>query len=383
MNKLHLFLAGTAALAGCQKDGASNNGSDGGGSDGLSTGMYVRRVDLPVGAYPQSMAVSDFNHDGKPDVLLARATTSGALTAISVDSSGTPTATLLNGSIGDTPYGLGVGDFDGDGLLDVTVANYLGGDATALFGSDFLTKVSFGDGSHPNALAVGDVNSDGKLDVLLSNQVNKSVGIILNMGSRMFATRVDYSTGTAPSALLLGATDSTRPSRLDIVATLPTENKVRILTGQGGGTYSAAQFVDLAVGTAPVGLAMADLNSDSSPDLIVANRVDNTVSVLMGQGSGAFAQAVPYTVGNSPLGVATGDIDGDGRIDVVVTNNGGGSISILRGQAGGTLKLTDDVAVGAQPQPVVIADIDKDGVQDIIVGNYGAGTVTVLFGKKL
>jgi hypothetical protein len=87
MNKLHLGYALAAALAGCNSGSTNQSTSDGGGGDG-GTGMYARRQDLPVGALPQSLAVTDVDNDKRPDVLVARATGSGALTLISANSAG-------------------------------------------------------------------------------------------------------------------------------------------------------------------------------------------------------------------------------------------------------------------------------------------------------
>ena len=153
MNKLHLGYAFAAVLAGCNSGGTNQGAGDGGGDGG--SGTYSRRLDLPVGAMPQSLAVTDVDGDQRPDVLVARATGNGALTLISANSAGVVNASLLNASIGDTPYALAVGDFDGDGMVDAAVANFLGGNVTALFGQSFVTKASFGDGAHPIALAVG------------------------------------------------------------------------------------------------------------------------------------------------------------------------------------------------------------------------------------
>src|SRR5206468_3961229 len=93
-------------------------------------------------------------------------------------------------------------------------------------------------------------------------------------------------------------------------------------------------------GPKPTAVALADLNGDGKPDIIVANDYGNYASVLLGNGNGSFQAQQTFAAGSAPDAVALADFNGDGRPDVVVANNGsssGGSVNVLLNQAiGGT-----------------------------------------------
>jgi hypothetical protein len=80
-------------------------------------------------------------------------------------------------------------------------------------------------------------------------------------------------------------------------------------------------------------LAVADLNNDGKPDLVTANYVDNTVSVLLGNGNGTFQTAQKSTVGTLPTSVATGDFNGDSFPDLAVANANSNTVSVLLNRA--------------------------------------------------
>ncbi len=93
-------------------------------------------------------------------------------------------------------------------------------------------------------------------------------------------------------------------------------NTVSVLLGNGDGTFQVSNF---GVGTFPDAVAIADLNGDGKPDLVVSNINSSTVSVLLGNGSGNF-QVSNFAVGAKPNGVAVSDLNGDGRPDIVTVN---------------------------------------------------------------
>ncbi len=91
--------------------------------------------------------------------------------------------------------------------------------------------------------------------------------------------------------------------------------------------------VTYRVGLEPESVAIGDLNGDGEADLAVANHDDNTVSVLLNEGSGRFGTAVTYGVGSGPQSVAIGDLNGDGKADLAVATQGSyrnpGTVSVL------------------------------------------------------
>ena len=100
-----------------------------------------------------------------------------------------------------------------------------------------------------------------------------------------------------------------------------------MLLGNGDGSFQAAQ--SFGVGTNPRSVAVGDFNGDGTPDLAVANRISNDVSVLLGNGDGSFQAAQYFRAGSGPFTVAVRDFDGDGRPDLAVANSGSANVSVL------------------------------------------------------
>src|SRR5262249_39147305 len=98
-------------------------------------------------------------------------------------------------------------------------------------------------------------------------------------------------------------------------------------------------------GKGPDALAVADVDGDRLPDLVVANLLDSTVSVLPGNGDGTFGPAETFAVGRQPAAVVVADVNGDGRPDIVTADYGDGTVSVLAGE-GGTFQPRQTYPVG-------------------------------------
>jgi hypothetical protein len=95
-----------------------------------------------------------------------------------------------------------------------------------------------------------------------------------------------------------------------------------------------AAMTTYPTGARPYGLAVADLNGDGLPDVVVTNQMDNTVGILLGLGGGAFAAQTTYAVGTGPTGVVIADFDRDGLLDIAIANTGATTVAILFARCG-------------------------------------------------
>ena len=129
-------------------------------------------------------------------------------------------------------------------------------------------------------------------------------------------------------------------------------------------------------------MAVGDLNGDGIPDIVTANRVDDTVSVFLGTGDGTFLPPTTLTRSASGSGASRWPTStGNGRLDILTANKGANTISILLGNGDGTFQPQIVIPAGTRPGGVTVADVNGDGKPDLIVSNYAADTIWVMLGN--
>ena len=337
-----------------------------------------------VGSNPDAVAVGDFNRDGKLDLAVANSGIgSGNLSVLLGKGNGTFQAAVNYGLGGGTPEpaSVAVGDFNDDGKLDLVVSNGGRSNVSILLGNGdgtFQTAVNYSVGSGPYSVAVGDFNGDGRLDLVAANSAANSVSLLLGNGDGTFKSAVDYAVGSTPFWVAVG--DFNRDGKLDLAVANSGSNNVSVLLGKGDGTFEAA--INYATGSEPASVAVEDFNGDGKLDLAVANLGSNNVSVLLGQGDGTFRPAIEYGAGSNPRWVAVGDFNGVGKVDLAVANNavngGTPSVSLLLGKGDGTFQNAVDYTVGIQPESLAVGDFNGDGRLDLAVADDGNLSSTVL-----
>jgi hypothetical protein len=380
-----------------------------------------------------SVAVADVNGDGKPDLVVANRCVSvsydsectlGTVGVLLGNGDGTFQTAVNYGSGGQNASSVVVADVNGDGKLDLVVANYCdntfcanGNSVSVLLGNGdgtFQAAISYGSGGAVNmTVAVADVNGDGKPDLLIANQcdndsdcTNGAISVLLGKGDGTFRGAVNYSVGGLyPSSIAVG--DVKGDGKLDLLVANEcsrndcTNGTVAVLLGNGNGTFRAAANYGSG-GQDANSVAVADVNGDGKPDLVVANEcrsnssecTSGTVGVLLGNGDGTFQPAVTYVSGGiEAYSVAVGDVNGDGKPDLVVANVSGnsattGGVSVLLGNGDGTFQAAVTYDSGASnATSVAIAGVNGDGKPDLLVANEcsnsecTSGTVGVLLGN--
>ena len=176
---------------------------------------------------------------------------------------GTMFLTARTFPVGKGASSVAVGDFNGDGKPDLVTANTDSGNVSVLLGKgnfDFQPAVNYAVGSFPSFVAVGDLNGDGKLDLAVANSGDDTVSVLLGNGDGTFQPAVNYSGGG--TSLAVG--DFNGDGKLDLVTA--GGGAVSVLPGNGDGTFqSAVNYVD---GSYPFSVAVGDFNRDGAPDLV-------------------------------------------------------------------------------------------------------------------
>ncbi len=319
-----------------------------------------------VGVSPISVAVGDFNGDGKLDLAVGNAN-GGTVSVLLGNGEGTFQPAVNYAAT--SPESVAVGDFNGDGKLDLAVAGF--STLSVLLGNGdgtFQPAVSYTVGSVAKSVAVGDFNGDGKLDLAVANGGSNNVGVLLGNGDGTFQAQKTYTVGAFPASVAVGDFDG--DGNLDLAVANANGTTVSVLLGNGDGTFQTQQTN--AVGTGPAAVAVGDFNGDGKLDLAVTIVNSNSVSVLLGNGDGTFQSAVSYTVSGNPQGLAVGDLNGDGNLDLATTDAGGNNVSVLLGNGDGTFQAAMNYAVGSEPDSVAVGDFNGDGRMDLAVANFNS-----------
>jgi FG-GAP-like repeat/Putative Ig domain len=344
-----------------------------------------------------SVVVGDFRGQGKPDLAVAQNGNEVYIMLANGDGTFTQAAgspVIVPRAPWDTLFNplmvfIAEGDFNNSGKLGLAVANLSEENVLILLGNGdgtFAIPTSFvnSGGNYTNSLAVGDFLGNGNLDLAVANSpTGLPIDIVLGCGDGAFNQGPISGNGNLASAYMPAVGDFNGDGKLDIAVTgggygLNTVNAVTILLGNGDGTFSLAHNSTFATGSDPGAIVAADFNGDGKLDLVVANQDDSTLTILLGNGDGTFTPATgsPVAVGINPDALAAADLNSDGKLDLVVANDS--SLTILLGNGDGTFTPAagSPIALGASPYSVAVGDFNSSGRLGIAVAT--ASNVIVL-----
>jgi len=382
-----------------------------GTAPGATTAVFAARQTFLIGnvsSAPNHVTAADLNGDGKPDLVITAANLDAVVVLLNTTAAGSATsafATKKAFAAGTNPVHVTTADINGDGKLDLIVANYqaksisvlLNATAPGAVSPSFGAQQVFATGGFPAAIGAGDLNGDGRPDLAIANSADNTVSVFLNtttLGSTTvhFAAQKTFATLAGPESLQL--LDVNGDGKADIVVSNLNSDAVSVLVNTTLPGSNAPRFAaqrSFPLGNLPAALAAVDLNGDGKPDLVAVNANDQTVSVLIntsitGIAAPDFPHEQVFPAEFDSYHVAVADLDGDGKPDVIRSDSNENTLVILPsttapGATVQTFAAPMTLATGNGPSAVVAADLNGDGRLDLVVANEIDNTVSVLRNK--
>ncbi|MDF2451668.1 MAG: hypothetical protein K0S26_1172 [Bacteroidota bacterium] len=343
-----------------------------------SSARFEKSRHILVSGSPFEISTADFDHDGHNDIATAA---DGQITVLYGAGNG-ETDQIKGHGTASTNWAMDVADFNNDGWMDMFSAS----------------KVYINTGSRTFSLALnglnasayevdkGDFNNDGNVDILIPNDMFNNIIVKFGNGAGAFPTSTSAVVGSAPLSTTVA--DFNNDNFDDVATIINTAQQLSISMNNGAGQFLTA--VTYTANARPFIVRSGDLNKDGNIDLVIANftsgGTQGTVRLLYGNGTGTFPTqtSVIFNGTVAPQGMVLEDINNDSYLDVAVSHETTAPLSFI------TLYYSDG-AGGLKPPvyyyntnksyDVAFVDYNGDGVKDMISADKKIQGLSILFGR--
>ena len=364
--------------------------------------LFAPAVRIALPSKPSNVELADLNKDGRLDLIVASEEAKTVMVMMgekgNVPFRATTARTL---TLTESPSEMAVGDVNGDGRPDLALDHHdsynvtlLLGNADGSFSLAPNSPIVMKQGQHPHThgLGLGDFNGDGKLDLATVNNEDNDISVALGDGRGGFtnAPRSPFAVGPSPYPLTIGHVNS--DTHLDIVSNasatgprraeqLATSRALTLLLGDGQGGFRRSD-VPLRTGQ-PWFAAIGDLNGDGKADLFATHHDGSVLTVLQGDGAGSFRELAnsPFNMGHNVWRIVLADVNRDKHLDVIAA--AGDGVRVMLGDGAGNFKPAPNSPYATAPGTwrLALGDINQDGKPDIVTSNTDSRSVTILIGR--
>jgi hypothetical protein len=348
-----------------------------------------------------SSTLADIDNDGDLDVVASKAALNdgdplNGLVVLKNSGSGMFNSTPVHYSSSLNVGYVTVADLNNDGFKDVIYSNL----GAFTQGTSISVRLNLGDGTFgnptsytvgagPQGIVAADFNGDGNIDLAVANWgffgTGTTISVLLNAGGGVFGTAVPYPAGDAPFRIGAARLDTNNTIDLVVASTSTGDARINVLLNPGNGVFnSRTQYTGVGRGVFSASVAIADVNNDGRNDILSPSfdEIDGAqVNVYRNQGNGTF---LPVTVQmdpfSSPSDIKCADLNNDGWMDFVMssaTARAGDGFEVALNNGGGGFSFSYKSPAGQNTVAVMLGDVTKDNLVDILTADSYSMQITV------